>query len=79
MEIKKGPLSDPDSFFAALAPKDTAKVISILRENNVTFDVSIDPNWTESEPSDVFWFNRSDDMSKIQALIYSVTKGQEKP
>jgi len=76
MEIKKGPLDDPDALFADVNPEDSAKVMEILRANKITFDISVDPNWTESEPSDVFWFNRTDDIARIQALIYQVTKNQ---
>ena len=68
--LTQGPLSDVDSYFAAIDIEDTPHVIEALRRAGVQFDVSINPNPEEDEANcDVFWFWRQADHASIQKAI----------
>lgn len=69
-ELTKGPLSDPDSCFAAINVEDSARVMDGLRGAGVQFDVSVNPNAGEGEAlCDVFWFWKQADFAEIQKII----------
>ena len=69
--MKEGPISDPDSYFAAIDPKNTAAVMEALRSEKIEFSVSVNPTPAEGEAKcDVFWFWRSADMERIQRIIH---------
>jgi hypothetical protein len=68
--LTKGPLSDLDSYFAAIDIEDTPRVMEALRRAGVQFDVSVNPNPGEGEaPCDVFWFWKQADHRGIQKVI----------
>ncbi len=69
--MKEGPVTDPDSFFAAIDPPKTQAVMEALRKHKIEFDVSVNPTPGEGEAEcDVFWFWRSADIRHIQRIIY---------
>ena len=72
--LTKGPLSDVDSYFAAIDIADTPTVMEALRRAGVQFDVSVNPNPGEGEaPCDVFWFWKQADHAGIQKAIKDAT------
>ena len=69
--MKEGPVTDPDSFFAAVDPSKTHAVMEALRKHKIEFSVSVNPRPGEGEAEcDVFWFWRSADIEHIQRIIY---------
>ena len=69
-QMKEGPVSDPDSYFAAVNPARTYAVMAALRANKIEFSVSVNPTPEEGEADvDVFWFWRSSDIANIQRII----------
>ena len=69
-ELIKGPLSDPDSHFAAIDVDDTPRVMAALRKAGVQFDVSVNPKLEPGEAlCDVFWFWKQADHASIQKVI----------
>jgi hypothetical protein len=68
--VTRGPVSNPDSFFATVDVEDSARVMAALRNAGVLFSVSVDPNPEPGEaPCDVFWFYPDADHRAIQATI----------
>jgi hypothetical protein len=68
--MKKGPVSDPDSYFAAIDPPKTHAVMEALRQHKIQFSVSVNPTPGEGEAEcDVFWFWRTADIERIQKII----------
>jgi len=69
-QLTKGPLSDPDSRFAAVNVEDTARVMEALRRAGVQFDVSVNANPGEGEAlCDVIWLWKQADLAGIQRII----------
>ena len=69
--MKARPVTDPDSFFAAVDPSKTPAVMEALRKHKIEFSVSVNPTSGDGEAdSDVFWFWRSADIGHIQRIIY---------
>ncbi len=72
--LTQGPLSDVDSYFAAIEIEDTPKVMEALRRAGVQFDVSINPNPEPDEANcDVVWFWKQADHAFIQRTIDAAT------
>ena len=68
--VTRGPVSNPDSFFAAVEVENSPRVMEALRGAGVQFSVSVDPNPEPGEaPCDVFWFYQDADHRAIQAVI----------
>ncbi len=68
--VTKGPVSNPNSFFAAIDEEDSPRVMAALQKAGVQFSVSVNPHPEPGEaPCDVFWFYPQADHRAIQAVI----------
>jgi hypothetical protein len=68
--MNKGPISDPDSFFAAVELPKTHAVMEALRREKIPFSISVNPTPGEGEAEcDIFWFWPSVDVERIQQII----------
>ena len=68
--VTRGPVSNPDSFFAPVEVENSPRVMEALRRAGVQFSVSVDPNPEPGEaPCDVFWFYPGADHQAIQTVI----------
>ena len=68
--VTKGPVANPDSFFAAIDEEDSPRVMAALRRAGVQFSVSVNPNPEPGEaPVDVYWFYPQADHASIQSIV----------
>jgi hypothetical protein len=68
--VTKGPISNPNSCFAAVDEENSPRVMAALRTLGVQFSVSVNPHPEPGEaPCDVFWFYPQADYRAIQAVI----------
>ena len=74
------PITDLDSTFSAISVQHTHRVMEVLRQAGVEFDVTVngprdDPN---SESCDIFWFRPEADQQHIGRVISQALSGDQK-
>ena len=75
IEKRKGAKADLDAYFVCIAHDDTPKLLQYLRAHKVKFTVDVEPEPPEDQSDeDIFWFEKTADISKIQNLIREICK-----
>jgi hypothetical protein len=75
IEKRNGARSDLNAYFVCVAHHNTPNLLQHLRANKIKFTVDVEPEPPEDQSEDdIFWFESSADIPRIQQLINEVCK-----
>ena len=75
IEKRTGAKDDLDAYFVCIVHDDTPKLLQHLRAHKVKFSIDVEPEPPEDQSDDdIFWFESTADIPRIQKLIHEVCK-----
>jgi hypothetical protein len=78
IERRTGAIRDKDAFFVCIAHSDSPNLMQHLRAHRIKFTIDVEPDPPEDQSDeDIFWFEHTADIERLQKLIDEVLKKGE--